>query len=221
MACRHNALTKKRKAVDDDAYSENSESWDKRKRHILDDESNTDDACKEESITLFDEIAKELNALTMQERETILHQLHGVSNDNIIEESEDVIAESLINFQILLEEERIKQSNHLLRLAEKQYPNRIKDEDFRLMFLRANNFDIKAAVDRLLAHLEMQQLLFGEEKVGKKITLNDLTAGDIQALENGHFQILPEKDRAGRLVAFDSIQHRKEADYEPDSLVRK
>lgn len=172
------------------------------------------------STNLFDEIARELNALTMQEREAILHQLHGVSNEEVVEESHHVITTALSNVQRLLEEERHKPSNRFLRLAEQQYPQRIGDPNFRLMFLRAEDFNVRAAVDRILIHLEVQHILFGNDKVGKRITLDDLSRGDIQALENGHFQVLREKDRAGRLVAFDSICHRREIDFEPDSLVR-
>lgn len=73
-------------------------------------------------------------------------------------------------------------------------------------------------MERILQHLQQQKILFGKAKVGKKIELEDLSGTDLQALENAHFQILPEKDSAGRLIGFDSISHRKEVDFGLDSL---
>ena len=49
----------------------------------------------------------------------------------------------------------------LLKLADAQYPDRIRDSNFLLMFLRADDFDAVKAVDRIMLHLTEQQMLFG------------------------------------------------------------
>lgn len=167
------------------------------------------------------DVAQELNRLTVEEREAALHDLHGVSSTGPEDETPQIADNAVAEFRRLLEEERQLSSNSLLKLAEDQYPERMNHRSFHLMFLRATDFDAQKAVHKLLLHLEQQSELFGSSKVGKKIALADLSRDDIAALENGHLQLLREKDRSGRSVLFDSIQHRNSVDFVPDSLVRR
>lgn len=184
-------------------------------------DENDDHGQEEEDDAYHVDLIKEINEMTFEERERALYDLHGVASENgDIPETPDLLEKALHAVERLLGEEYGKPHNEILRLAMKQYPERITDPNFRLMFLRADDFDPDRAVDRLLRHLTEQQLLFGGTKVGKRITQDDLSVEDMRALENSHFQLFPEKDSAGRLVIFDSVQHRSLAEFSRDSLVR-
>ena len=68
------------------------------------------------------------------------------------------------------------------------------------MFLRAENYNPYNAASRMVRFFDEKCELFGADKLTKDITLDDLDPDDIAALENGFFQLLPEKDCAGRKV---------------------
>jgi hypothetical protein len=68
------------------------------------------------------------------------------------------------------------------------------------MFLRAESFDPYNAASRMVQFFEEKYELFGANKLTKDITLDDLDLDDIITLENGFYQVLPEKDCAGHKV---------------------
>ncbi|KAL3919718.1 MAG: hypothetical protein SGILL_003614 [Bacillariaceae sp.] len=70
------------------------------------------------------------------------------------------------------------------------------------MFLRATEGDCKKAAKRLVRHFATKRRLFGDEKLVKDITLSDLDEHDMESLESGGFQVLAERDLAGRSVLF-------------------
>jgi hypothetical protein len=72
--------------------------------------------------------------------------------------------------------------------------------DFRLKFLRADNFDVGKAAVRIIRHFAEKLNLFGEEKLARDITLSDLSREDLHSLSYGWLQVLPRKDKAGRPV---------------------
>lgn len=79
-------------------------------------------------------------------------------------------------------------------------PEFVEDKRFRLMFLRALEFDVDRAARRMVKHFEQKELLFGPDKLVQQITLDDLDKDDIESLEAGSLQFLPNKDRFGRKV---------------------
>ena len=108
-------------------------------------------------------------------------------------------------------------------LAPKRY---LTNPDFRLMFLRADEFDAKLAAQRIVKFFQMKKLLFGESKLCEPITVDDMldvvyddettdegachSTTDGKAKRNitreiflsGAFQTLPCTDRSGRPVTF-------------------
>ena len=86
------------------------------------------------------------------------------------------------------------------KLAIEQDSSYIRDVDFRLAFLRADEYDPKLASDRLINFLHQKLLLFGRDKLTKDITLTDLNEQDISCLTCGMMQVLPLKDRSGRTI---------------------
>lgn len=79
-------------------------------------------------------------------------------------------------------------------------PSLGNDEKLYLLFLRAERFDEVAAARKLCLHFDHKMELFGEGKLAKKITLDDLDADDMATFRTSSFVILPKKDRAGRRV---------------------
>jgi hypothetical protein len=85
-------------------------------------------------------------------------------------------------------------------LADTQSSEYVENKAFRLMFLRAENFDSQLAAKRMLRFFEEKLELFGRAKLCKDITLRDLSIEDTQCLINGHQQILPTRDSSGRVA---------------------
>jgi hypothetical protein len=70
------------------------------------------------------------------------------------------------------------------------------------MFLRAESFQPKEAAVRIIRFFKEKLLLFGPEKLTKSIVYADLSEDDIESLECGALQVLPQVDRAGRKILF-------------------
>jgi hypothetical protein len=146
----------------------------------------------EEFDALF---AQELNKLSIQERDDVLQDLHGVSD--IIAEDENLVSRCLQEMHGAIV--AINEKDAYL-MAEAQNYDYVHSLDFRLMFLRAEYFNPEDAAIRLVAFFESKKDLFGVEKLTKPITLDDLGPDDIAALEAGYSQLLPGRDRAGRAI---------------------
>ncbi len=79
-------------------------------------------------------------------------------------------------------------------------PSLENDWKLYLLFLRAERFDEVAAAVKLCLHFDHKWELFGEAKLPKTITLDDLDEDDMEVFQTGSHVILPKKDRAGRGV---------------------
>jgi hypothetical protein len=148
----------------------------------------------DETDALF---AMELNKLSIKERDEVLQDVHGVSD--IMSEDPTFVSQCLEDLD--LELARIPDADKANYLqAKQQNPEYIRDEKFLLMFLRADAFDVRNAATRLLSFLQAKLELFGPDKLGKDITLDDLNQDDIECLESGYCQVLQGRDRAGRAI---------------------
>ena len=78
----------------------------------------------------------------------------------------------------------------------------VLDKKFRLKFLRAEKFDAALAASRLVLHFEEKLELFGEDLLGREIQLSDLDQDDLDTLNMGYLQVLPEPDTNNRKVLF-------------------
>ncbi len=146
---------------------------------------------------LGDEFISELNKLSIQERDAVTHDVHGIKS--ISEETPEFICNCLELFESALEAIPINEKGAYIRAREKS-SDYVKDKQFVLMFLRADQFDTKAAAARFVAFFETKMDLFGEEKLAKDIRMDDLNEDDITCLESGYAQILNARDRAGRAI---------------------
>ena len=143
--------------------------------------------------TLF---AEELNKLSMKERDSALHDVHGVSED-ITDEDPSFVKRCYEEFE--KEIEKIKDKAAYLLALEKNAAY-VKDDKFVLMFLRADSFDEKIAAARMVSFFQAKLDLFGPESIARDIKISDLDEDDKRCLESGYVQILSHRDRAGRAI---------------------
>lgn len=144
-------------------------------------------------------IAKALNQLSLVERETVYHEMHGV--DEIIKETPELV--ELCLSQLEFELHKLKHTHRkamAYNMAEEMSPSYVGDHVLRMKFLRSEKFNVKKAAERMIRFFDCKLFFFGKEKLCKDITLEDLDKEDLKALKAGYIQILPTRDRAGRPV---------------------
>jgi hypothetical protein len=147
-------------------------------------------------------LAKELTELSMQERERAYADVHGVSEE--FEETPELIEQSLADIEVEINKVKKKSAYDKALFLNSQH---VRNREFRIMFLRADNFDAKKAAKRIILYFESKLELFGANLLAKDVTLNDLDEDDMEALLSGSFQSLPTKDQAGRAVIFISQKY--------------
>jgi phage-related protein len=149
-------------------------------------------------------LAKELNELSVQERERVMEELHGVAD--IIKETSELVQTSCE--QLTKELQKLsKTKRRALVRALFLKPSLEKDIPFKLLFLRADSFDAAKAAVRMCKYFEHKLELFGADKLVKRITLEDMNEDDMAAVHTGAVTILPQKDQAGRLIWFINQTH--------------
>ena len=161
----------------------------------------TMDSIPTEPITAKDEaklLADELNAMSVQEREKVYEEIHGVDSDT--PESPELISSYLRKFDVQLSHIKNKPAYDLAYQLNAGF---VANDKFRLMFLRSTQFQVNAAAEKLVSYFEYKLDLFGPNKLDKRITLADLSADDAKSLRTGAIQILPRRDKSGRAVVFD------------------
>jgi hypothetical protein len=105
-----------------------------------------------------------------------------------------------------------------IHLAAQEDNGLVNDQEFRLGFLRSKMFHTKRAAARMMRFFDWKLQLFGVTKLCHDITLEDLELEDMALLRKGYFQVLPERDRAGRRV--DVLLQANQKYASPESLVR-
>ena len=145
-------------------------------------------------------VANELNQLSLQEREQVYEELHGV--DDIIKETDELINDRLAELEreISLIPDSQKEAYLQGLKVNQEY---VTSKTFRLMFLRADYFDPKKAAKRLVWFMAKKLQFFGRDSLGRSLMLDDLDEDARNCLEAGHIQLLQNRDRAGRSVLCD------------------
>jgi hypothetical protein len=144
-----------------------------------------------------DMLSRDMNKLSVQEREIALHDVHGIVDREMSNESPERVASSLDALESELA--RIKKGT-AYELAERKSKEYVANPSFRLTFLRADLFNEKDAAQRMIRYFEEKLPLFGEERLTKDIVLEDLDEEDMKTMQSGYAQVLPEKDRSGRKI---------------------
>jgi hypothetical protein len=142
-------------------------------------------------------LAKEMADLSVQEREHVVQDIHGIADETFREEDNDFLQQRVQQFEDCLSRIEVKRAYDQ---ALYQSPGYVRNNQFRLLFLRSELFNVQAAAQLMVLHFEEKQRLFGADLLGRDILWDDLSDGDRKELEKGSFQVLPIRDRAGRIV---------------------
>jgi hypothetical protein len=144
-------------------------------------------------------VAKQLNKMSIEEREIVFYDLHGISEKQKKEDDPGFVVERLAQLREALDKKSPagKQAYELALKINREY---VTNRGFRLKFLRADDYDPYNAALRLVRHFETKLDLFGEELLCKDITQDDLDEETLKCLYSGWIQDLPVRDMAGRVV---------------------
>ena len=143
-------------------------------------------------------LVKELNQLSVQERDNLYEEIHGVAK--VQDETPEYRAEAL---KLLWGKLKglPRRKKHAFNRALFLKPSLEQDEDFLMMFLRADRFDAEKAALRLTRYFDCKLDLFGESKLVKKITMDDLSPDDMESVNSGCFLSIPDyRDQVGRPI---------------------
>jgi hypothetical protein len=141
--------------------------------------------------------ARELSEMSMDDREQVYYDVHGVSRSTV-EETDDLIDQSLAELDKEIAKIDKKKAFDLARVQNSSFVDNRKST---LKFLRADEFDCRLAAKRIVRFYQSKLELFGESKLTQDIRLKDLSEEDDRAcVESGLGQLLPRRDRAGRAI---------------------
>eukprot|EP00934_Nitzschia_sp_Nitz4_P006197 Nitzschia sp. Nitz4//scaffold91_size79674//38160//39190//NITZ4_005369-RA/size79674-processed-gene-0.37-mRNA-1//1//CDS//3329560106//6187//frame0 len=144
-----------------------------------------------------------LNALTIQERDQLFHDVHGVAENSQVEETPSFLMQQLNEFQReldLIKETGVNPHLAAFGLAHQMNQRFVNDPALQLSFLRSRRWDCKKAVADFLGHLDFKLTYFGASKLTKTLGIEDLQQQDLKSLKEGFLQLLPYRDRSGRAV---------------------
>lgn len=134
-----------------------------------------------------------------------MEELHGITKQD---DNQEDPASLDVWLQILDMRLNAIKRGSIYEVAEAMDRRHVTNRAFRMMFLRANQYDPEAAAKNILEFLEIKRCLFGQERLVKKISLEDLEEEDRLYIERGSFQVTPCMDRSGRqiIVMFPSLR---------------
>lgn len=151
-------------------------------------------------------MAREIDRLSLRDRNALFEEIHGVSN-MAIEETPELVEYSLRSFEIELEkinpDSRIAYdsiANQFLNNAARRI---VTSRAFRLRFLRCVFFNPSEAALRMVNFFELLYALYGREHVLSFDETMDFFIdgkGDQIAFRTGLLQLLPFRDRSGRKI---------------------
>ncbi|CAB9507649.1 Transfer protein [Seminavis robusta] len=140
-------------------------------------------------------LADEIEKLSLEEKERNTFDLYGMAQETKDPENIDELLEQM--------ELEIRKINRREAYEKAKYLNEeyVMGKDFRHIFLCCDGFDVKSAAHRIVQHFEVKRELFGDAPpLARNLLMSDLSEDDMNVLNSGAWQILPERDAAGRLV---------------------
>ncbi|KAL3902963.1 MAG: hypothetical protein SGILL_010629 [Bacillariaceae sp.] len=141
-------------------------------------------------------LANEIQQLSFQEREAVSEEIHGVRT-LAPEETPEKIETSLR----VMEQHIASISNkEAFEKAEINGSLYIQDREFRLKFLRANDFDAAKAAKKFIKYLDLLDKYYGVDALMRPLYFSDLREPELDLLRAGHMQLLGTRDRSGRRI---------------------
>ena len=158
------------------------------------------------SQSFDDLLSRELLKLSLQDRNAINEEIHGV-RCLALPETPLLLETGLKEFEEALQ--RMPSSQNVAAyeicrkrcLADSEYRTyAIHDDEFRLRFLRCELFDATKAAIRYTNYLNFVHEMWGPIALQRPIRLSDFTKSEMKLFRKGEFQILPFRDQSGRRV---------------------
>ena len=160
----------------------------------------------EEVKTVEEILEKEMESLSIAERDKILFDMHGLSYMEQHEDSNKI--DYLLDVMETEVQTTYKKKDAYIQ-ARSINPSYVTNRKFRLMFLRSTEYDPKLAAEKLLQHFEIKSDVFGNGDIlGRDVKLSDLSTDDMDCLKSGFIQICPLRDVSGRPIFFISPRYR-------------
>ena len=160
----------------------------------------------DESLAVGHLLSRELLKLSLSDRTAIHEEIHGV-RCMAVNETPELINEALVEFQTELDRMPYdqKQAYEECRFRGVIYEDEshyaLRDDNFRLRFLRAELFDATKAAVRFTKYLDVVNTYWGTDIVLKRlIRFSDFNKNETQMFRKGYFQVLPFRDRSGRRI---------------------
>jgi hypothetical protein len=154
-------------------------------------------------------LASELQHMTMEARSRLFDEIHGVGTLPPEETSPGLIRECLHRMALALEDIPDKPAYDEALTYPTSFVNNGGDgtttagddnNAYRLSFLRAERFDPRKAAVRMVRMLELLSRYFGPVSLRRFLTFEDLTEEARSFVRCGNLQLLPFRDRAGRMI---------------------
>eukprot|EP00934_Nitzschia_sp_Nitz4_P005336 Nitzschia sp. Nitz4//scaffold60_size111251//36487//38209//NITZ4_004143-RA/size111251-processed-gene-0.22-mRNA-1//1//CDS//3329555552//5326//frame0 len=147
-------------------------------------------------------VARDLNQLNSEQREKILHDIHGIFGNDVYNDPPQQVVSDKVNELLQILGNRSKQNRaHGYSLAVSIKPSYVHNNNFLCMFLRTDDWNPERAANRIVLHFDVKLSIYGSELLCKDVTQDDLTPGALEALYSGYIQDLPIRDTAGRVVS--------------------
>lgn len=151
-------------------------------------------------------MAKEIDSLSLRDRNAIYEEIHGVSTC-AIEETPELLETSLWEFQTELDKIDSDKRSAYDYIANQEPENAskriVQGKEFRLRFLRRTFFDVPQAADRFVRFFQLLQRIYGRESLPKFDGTMEYYLDDSDAMAGfrcGYLQLLPFRDRSGRKI---------------------
>ena len=143
-----------------------------------------------------DTMPSPMNQLSTHERELVTFEIHGVNQ--VTTGSMEFRQEKLRSLSTELSV--IVRGKSAFNMAQSQNPQYTINPDFRLLFLRSTDWNVKESAQLMLQFFRAKLELFGQSLLTRPITFNDLSAEVQKSVRLGFIQVLPFRDTAGRAI---------------------
>jgi len=143
-----------------------------------------------------DFLSREMLQLSLQDRNTINEEIHGVQT-LAPEETPKMLTAALDRLSAEISMIPIKVAYDASQELTSTYVN---SADFRLRLLRRHLFNAKKAASGMVLFLDVLLEMFGDFALRRPIQLTDFNREEMQVFRQGRQQLLPYRDRSGRRI---------------------
>lgn len=143
-------------------------------------------------------LARDLNRMTVEQRSIVFDDVHGVRNLRPEETNPLKMMETLDCMNSAIHRIESKPAFDEACRLDSQYV--LRDKQFRMKFLRAEEYDFHRAAQRFVNYLDFTYELFGTVALMRPFFLDDLSKEEQNVVKDGSQQLLPIRDRMGRRI---------------------